>query len=156
VRIGEKVQEVPRRGGVRRVLERRFTVNAPLERAWTHLEKVERWPSWARHIRRIDLQPRGPLTATSEGVIHLTNGMRSTFRMERLNPTSNWQWAGPFLWLNVHYDHQFTRIEADKTQIAFIIDVERFGAAFFGNIFAAIYSINLRRAIPRLVKELES
>ena len=121
-----------------------------------HLERVEQWPSWARHIRRIDLRPPGPLRADSEGVIHLTNGMRSTFRMEQLHAKSNWQWAGPFLWLSVHYDHQFNAIDTQETQITFAIDVEGFGAAFFGSIFAAIYSINLRRAIPLLVKELES
>ena len=51
-----------------------------------HLEKVEEWPSWARHIRR------------------------------------------------------FITI----------------GAAVFGRIFAEIYSINLRQAIPLLIKELQS
>ena len=138
-----------------RVLERNFRVRVPLEQAWAHLEKVEQWPTWARHIRRIDLTPPGQLRANSEGVIHLTNGVRSTFRMEKINPYINWQWAGPFLWLTVHYDHRFTRIDGHESQIAFIIDVEGAGAAVFGRIFAAIYSINLRRAIPRLVQELE-
>jgi hypothetical protein len=32
-----------------RLLERRFRVRAPLEKAWAHLEKVEQWPSWAQH-----------------------------------------------------------------------------------------------------------
>jgi len=139
-----------------RVLERNFSVRVPLEHAWVHLEKVEQWPTWARHIRRIDLTPPGPLKANSQGVIYLTNGVRSTFRMEEISPRDNWKWAGPFLWLTVHYDHRFTRVGADQTLIGFIIDVEGFGTAIFGRMFAAIYSINLRRAIPRLVKELES
>ena len=76
--------------------------------------------------------------------------------MERISPHSNWKWAGPFLWLTVRYDHQFTPLGAGRTEIAFIIDVEGAGAAVLGRMFAGLYSINLRRAIPRLVSELES
>ncbi|HEY7213860.1 MAG TPA: SRPBCC family protein [Thermoanaerobaculia bacterium] len=139
-----------------RLLERRFKVEVPLERAWTHLEKVERWPSWARHIRRIELRPPGPLGLDSEGTIRLTNGVRSTFRMEELNAGSNWKWAGPFLWLTVHYDHRFRRIGPEETEIGFVLDGEGFGIGVFGRLFAAIYARNLDRAIPNLIRELEN
>jgi len=144
-----------RNSHVVRVLERRFRVRVPIEQAWAHLEKVDEWPSWARHVRRITLNPPGQLTANSEGTIHLTIGVRSTFRMEELNPQRNWKWAGPFLWLTVHYDHRFARVDHNESEVTFTIDVEGFGAAVFGRLFAAIYSINLRRAIPRLVQEIE-
>jgi hypothetical protein len=139
-----------------RVLERSFIVKAPLEDVWAHLARVEEWPSWARHIRRISLNPQGPLTASSEGVIHLTNGVRSTFRMEELNPAINWRWGGSFLWLTVHYDHQFARLDQHESKVTFTIDVEGRGAAVFGRMFGAIYAVNLERAIPLLVMELES
>jgi hypothetical protein len=138
-----------------RLLERRFRVRAPLEKAWAHLEKVEQWPSWAQHIRRIDLRPSGPLTRNSEGIIYLTNGVRSTFRMVELNAKTNWKWAGPFLWITVHYDHQFSRTGPEESEIRFVLDGEGFGAAVFGRLFAAIYARNLDRAIPHLVAELE-
>src|SRR6185295_16963247 len=138
-----------------RLLERRFKVKSPLENAWAHLDKVEQWPSWARHIRRIELRPSGPLRLDSVGTIQLTNGVRSTFRMEALNIGTNWKWAGPFLWLTVHYDHQFRRIGPEETEIAFVLDGEGFGAGLFGRLFAAIYARNLDRAIPNLVGELE-
>jgi len=138
-----------------RLLERRFKVKVPLDRAWAHLEKVEQWPSWARHIRRIDLRPPGSLGPNSEGVIRLTNGMRSTFRMEELNTGTNWKWAGPFLWITVHYDHRFSRIGPEEAEIGFVLEGEGFGVKVFGRLFAAIYARNLDRAIPKLVKELE-
>ena len=138
-----------------RLLERRFEVKVPIEVAWAHLGKVEQWPSWARHIRRIELRPSGPLTPESEGEIQLTNGIRSKFRMEELNPGKNWKWVGPFLWLTVHYDHQFRRLAPKESEIRFVLDGEGFGAGIFGRLFAAIYSLNLNRAIPRLVEELE-
>ena len=143
-------------GKLVRLLERRFTVKVPVELAWAHLERVERWPSWARHIRRVDLRPPGPLGLESEGTIKLTNGIRSTFRMAELNQGSNWIWVGPFLWLTVHYDHQFKPNGPLETEICFVLDGEGFGCAVFGRLFAAIYARNLDRAIPALIKELES
>jgi len=138
-----------------RLLERRFTVKVPLERAWAHLERVERWPSWAPHIRRIALRPSGALGSNSEGTIQLTNGIRSTFRMEEHHYGRNWRWAGLFLWITVHYDHQFSRAGPAETQVGFILDGEGFGAGVFGRLFAAIYARNLDRAIPKLVEELQ-
>jgi len=138
-----------------RLLERRFRVQVPLEKAWAHLEKVEQWPTWAKHIRRIDLEPPGSLTPDSEGMIQLTTGVRSTFRMEELKRGSSWKWAGPFLWITVHYDHQFSRTGPEETEIGFVLDADGVGAGAFGRLFAAIYSWNLDRAIPRLIEEIE-
>ena len=139
-----------------RLLERHFIVKCSIETTWAHLEKVEQWPSWARHIQRIDLRPRGTLTLETKGTIRLSNGIRSTFRMEQLSPGKNWKWVGPFLWLRVHYDHQFASTSADETEVRFVLDGEGFGVGFFGRVFAAIYARNLDRAIPHLVRELET
>jgi Polyketide cyclase / dehydrase and lipid transport len=138
-----------------RLLERRFRVKAPLERAWRHLEQVEQWPTWARHIRRIDLTPSGRLTSNSAGALVLTNGIQSTFRMEELNPGANWKWAGRFLWITVHYDHQFRKAGPEETEIGFVLDGEGVAAGVFGRLFAAIYARNLDRAIPNLIQEIE-
>jgi hypothetical protein len=138
-----------------RLLERRFRVKAPLEAAWRHLEQVERWPTWARHIRRIDLSPPGPLRANTAGTIVLTSGIRSTFRMEEIHTGANWRWAGAFLWITVHYDHRFTELGVAETEIAFVLDGEGLGVGVFGRLFAAIYVRNLDRAIPNLMREIE-
>jgi len=58
------------------LLQREFTVGISLQRAWDHLARVEQWPSWAPHIKKIELQPPGELGPQSTGVIHLTNGMK--------------------------------------------------------------------------------
>ncbi len=138
-----------------RLLERRFVVRAPVEVAWARLEQVEAWPSWAHHIRRVDLRPAGPLTPDSEGAILLTNGIRSTFRMENLIRGTSWKRVGPFLWLSVHYDHQLREIGPEQTEITFLIDATGFGVTLLGRLFAAIYARNLDRAIPNLIGELE-
>ena len=143
-------------GRLVRLLERRFRVKATPETVWEHLERVERWPSWARHIRRVDLSPPGPLREDSQGTLHLKAGIRSTFRMEELALRRNWKWAGPFLWLTVHYDHRFERLGSNETEVRFVLDGEGFGVRVFGRIFAKIYARNLDSAIPNLIVELES
>lgn len=137
------------------LLERRFSAPVPIEAAWAHLEKVESWPSWAKHIKRVELTPPGPLTPRSEGRIHLTNGVRSTFRMEELKPGLSWKWAGPFLWITVHYDHRFRSLGPRETELTFSLAGEGRGVGVLGPIFASVYARNLDRAIPRLVQELE-
>ena len=138
-----------------RLLQRRFAVNVPVEKAWAHLAQVCAWPSWATHIRHLELTPPGPLTLHSEGIIRLTNGIRSTFRMQELNPGVNWSWTGPFLWLTVHYDHRFHVVNTERSEIEFVIEGEGFGIRVFGPVFAAMYARNLDRAIPKLVADME-
>ena len=79
------------------LVQREFTVGIPLQRAWDHLARVEQWPSWAPHIKKIELQPPGELGPQSTGVIHLTNGMKPVFRVTEFNPPRSWKWVGAFL-----------------------------------------------------------
>jgi len=136
------------------LIRREFTVNAPNAQAWQHLSRVEEWPSWAVHIRRIELVPPGALTAQSVGRIHLRNGIRSTFRVVEFSPGRNWKWVGRFLWLTVHYDHRFEEIDDQNTRLVWIVEAEGRGASILGRLFAALYSRNLDRAIPALVAEM--
>ena len=139
-----------------RLIHREFDVSAGLEHCWEHLARVEAWPSWARHIRSVELTPPGGLTAASRGSIRLTNGIRSSFAMSAFQPGERWEWTGRFLWLRVRYDHAFERLAGDRTRIVFDVDVEGLGANTLGRVFARIYSANLDRAIPNLVAEIEA
>jgi hypothetical protein len=136
------------------LLRREFVVNISPEAAWRHLARVERWPTWAKHIKRISVSPAGDLTTGSAGTLHLSNGLKSTFRMTEFNPYRNWKWTGPFLWLTVHYDHLFESQAGDSTKLIWVVKAEGFGVSVFGRIFAAIYQKNLDRAILRLIAEM--
>ena len=136
------------------LIHREFTVNVPLQSAWDHLARVEQWPSWAPHIRRIELTPPGELGSESSGVIQLTNGMKPAFRMTEFNPPGNWKWVGPFLWATVIYDHRFEPLDAEHTKLIWVVEATGFGASILGRVFAWIYRRNLERAIPRLIAEL--
>lgn len=141
---------------MRTLVRREFTVEVPIEAAWEHLARVERWPSWAKHIRRAVLTPPGALTARSEGEFVLGNGVRSRFQMTEFTPPAGWKWRGPFLWLTIDYDHRFEKVGDRRTRLVWTVDAEGPGVAVFGRLFGAIYSRNLDRAIPRLVAEVES
>ena len=137
-----------------RLLQRQFEVPVPLADAWQFLARVEDWPRWAGHIRRIDVSPPGEVGPDSSGSIVLRNGIRSTFRMSDFRPGKSWRWVGPFLWLTVHYDHRFDAVAPRRTRLTWVVDAEGFGVAMFGRLFAAIYSRNLDRAIPMLVSTI--
>jgi len=137
-------------------IRREFTVDVPLAAAWQHLASVERWPSWAKHIRRAELVPHGQLTSQSSGAFHLGNGIRSTFRMAEYNPHHNWKWVGHFLWLSVSYDHRFYELAAERTKLVWVVEIKGVGESSFGRAFAAIYRRNLDKAIPNLIAEMNS
>jgi len=139
-----------------RLLEKRFIAHVPASAAWEHLARVESWPSWAKHIRRVELCPPGPLGPGSAGTIHLSNGVRSTFRMTQWSPGANWKWTGSFLWLTVDYDHLFRPTGSSETEITFVVEAEGLGVSLLGRVFAFVYRHNLERAIPALVRELEA
>ena len=137
-------------------LRREFTVDLPVEKAWQHLARVEQWPSWAKHMKQVEVQPPGDLGPKSTGRFHLTNGLKPVFKMTEFNPYHNWKWVGGFLWLTVHYDHCFEEVNSARTRLTWVIEAEGFGVSVFGRLFAKIYSKNLDRAIPLLIQEMNA
>jgi hypothetical protein len=133
---------------------REFNVDVSVDQAWAHLARVERWPSWAKHIKRVTLEPRGPLTGTSAGAFRLAGGARSTFRMEIYEPPGRWQWVGRFLTIQVHYDHRFESVDSEHTRLIWTVAAEGPGSATLGRLFGAIYARNLDKAIPNFQAEL--
>jgi len=137
-------------------LRREFTVELPVERAWQHLAHVEQWPSWAKHMKQVEVQPPGELRAESTGRIHLSNGVKCVFTMTEFNPYRNWKWVGGFLWLTVHYDHRFEEQNSTQTKLTWVVEATGLGASVIGRLFAKIYSKHLDRAIPLLIEEMNA
>jgi hypothetical protein len=128
-----------------------FTVRASLAAAWEHLGHVERWPSWAKHIRHAAVEPPGPLGPASRGTFKLSNGVRTTL----FHPQHSWKWIGSFLGATIHYDHVFEQVAPGETRIRFTVDSTGGLTPLVGGIFGWIYRRNLERAIPRLIAEIE-
>ena len=138
-----------------RLIHRQFEVASSIERSWSVLSDVESWPQWASHIHQADLEPPGELRATSSGSFHLAGGVKSRFRTSEFDSGRSWKWVGPFLWLTVSYDHQFEALTESRTRLTWSVDAEGFAVGLVGRLFAAIYTRNLDRAIPRLQNLLE-
>jgi len=141
---------------MKRLLHREFTADLPRARAWRHLARVEQWPSWARHIRRVEVTPAGELGTQSTAVIHLRNGVKPVFTMTEFNHPHNWKWVGRFLWLTVEYDHVFEDVGPEKTRLIWTVAVEGFGVSIFGKLFAKVYNNSLDTAVPLLIAEMNS
>jgi hypothetical protein len=137
-------------------LRREFAVELPLEKAWQHLARVEQWPSWAKHIRRVEVQPPGELGPGSTGRLHLANGVKPVFKVIEFNPYRNWKWVGNFLWLTIYYNHHFERVNPTRTKLTWVIEAKGFGVSVIGRLFAKIYSKSLDRAIPLLIQEMNA
>ncbi len=138
------------------LIRREFDVDVPLTTAWRHLAQVEQWPTWARHIKHVELNPKGELTLSTVGSFRLVNGVKSDFKMTEINPFQNWKWIGPFLWLVIQYDHRFERMDGRRTRLTWLVSAEGFGVSVLGKLFAAIYNRNLDKAIPLLISEMNA
>ncbi len=141
---------------MKRVVDKSFIVRAPLDVAWNHLAMVERWPSWAKHIRSVVQSPPGALSPDSRATLRLTNGVRTTFQMVEFDPPRHWKWVGPFLGSQIFYGHIFSQNEPGQTTVRFTVDVAGGPGALFHGIFGRIYRKNLERAVPLLVQEIEA
>jgi len=138
------------------LINRTFVVDVPLETAWHHLARVEAWPSWAKHIKAVELTPPGEVVPQSQGVLHLHNGLTTCFQMQEFRPFDHWKWVGSLLWLTIFYDHIFVAVTSQQTQLTFLVEASGWGVPLFGRLFAAVYNQNLDTAIPYLIAEFKN
>jgi hypothetical protein len=146
-----------------RLIERTFSTRASAAATWAHLSDVTAWPSWARHIERVTLDPPGELAAGSRGRIVLRPGVPTSFAVTAFEPGHSWSWRGSFLGTKLDYDH----VIAARRQVVgagapggaivtFAIDGSGPTAVVVGPVFAALYGRILDRAIHNLVLELDA
>jgi hypothetical protein len=121
-----------------------------------HLARAEQWPTWARHIRQVTLQPPGEVGPGTTGRLTLSNGVQSVLRVIEFNPQRNWKWAGRFLWLTVCFDHRFEELNPAQTKLTWIVEAKGLGVSVFRSLLAKFYTQNLDRAIPRLIEEISA
>ena len=141
---------------MKRIVDKVFTVRAPLALTWDHLAKVEKWPSWAKHIRSVVKSPPGPLCSESQGTFRLSNGLTTAFRMAEFEPLRHWKWVGIFLGAEISYDHIFTESGPGQTTMRFVVDAEGWSVPLVGGVFGRLYRRNLDRAVPLLIREIEA
>ena len=141
---------------MKRVVDQCFVVRAPLEVSWNHVAEVEKWPTWASHIRSVRKVPPGPLSSSSRGTLRLANGIAMRFEMIEFERLQHWKWAGRLFGSQILYDHVFSQVEPGQTAIRFTVDITGRLGVLIGGIFGRIYRKNLERAVPLLVRQIEA
>lgn len=136
------------------VVERSFVVEAPLNVVWDYLARVDQWPSWAPHIKRVEITPPGPVTERSRGVLHQGKGLTTTFMVTDHHYLRNWTWRGRALGIEVEHDHRFEPVSERRTQVTLTAGCRGAGAGLTIKLFTALHGRSLDRAIPLLIAEV--
>lgn len=138
------------------LLSRTFVVQAAPAEAWESMVAAESWPTWARHIARVELAPPGRVGPATRAKIVLTNRTTARVAVVAYDEGHRFRWDGRFLWLGIAYDHILEPADGGGTTITFTVAAAGRGAGSIGRVFAAIYARHLDRAIPRLRAQLDS
>jgi hypothetical protein len=138
-------------------LRRSVVVDAPLEVAWKYLATPEQWPqTWARHIRQVECEPPGPVTATTQAVLRTQEGFTSRLAMVEFHVGQNWKWAGRGrIGPTIAFDHQFKALDENRTRIDFVLETDGFLESLLGRLNALYLGRKLDRNLPRLVADLK-
>jgi hypothetical protein len=137
-------------------LRRSVLVDAPLEQAWNYLCNPEIWPqTWAGHIRHVQCDPPGAVTATTKGLLQTKEGFKSQLTMIEFHPGQNWKWSGRGrIGPTIAFDHQFKADEEGRTRIDFVVETGGFLEPVFGRLNALFLGRKLDRNLPRLIEDL--
>lgn len=138
---------------MRRMLERSFDVQANATAAWRVLVDATDWPTWAPHLRRVEVTPPGPVGPSSAATLRLTNFTSARVAVTEFEDRRRFRWEGSFLWLDLGYDHVVETL-GRGSRITFSVDGRGRGINSLGRLFARLYARNLDRAIPRLQARL--
>ncbi len=141
---------------MREVLREEVTVDRSEQVAWDHLAALERWPSWAAHIKSMAPTPPGNLTGSTSVKMHMSNGMRTTMTVVEYDPPHRWVWEGRSMGTVTRFEHRFEPVEDGRTRIWFLAWM---GGAFAGPggwWFGRAMRRYLSRAFPKLKAEIES
>lgn len=141
---------------MREVLREEVTVDRPDTVAWDHLAALEKWPTWAGHIRRMDPSPPGNLTDSTSVVLHMSNGVRTTMTVTEYEPPRRWVWEGRSFGTLIRFEHRFEPLEDGRTRIWFLAwmggPLATPGGWWFGRMMRRYF----KSAFPKLKAEIEA
>ena len=140
---------------MREVVREQVTVGVPPSAAWHHLSRLEEWPSWARHIRRIVPDPPGKLTGSTKVMLAMRTGPRTRMVVTDYDPPRSWVWEGTSYGVTTRFEHLFEELDAGQTRIWFLAWMSGRLAWVLGPMFGKMMHRNLARALPKLKAEME-
>lgn len=145
-----------RETALREVVRESVEVDRPLEVVWAHLAKLEQWPSWAAHIRRMEPTPPGQLTARTEVVLHMTVGFRTKMTVTEYDRPRRWLWEGRSLGTITRFEHKLEQVGEERTRIWFLAWMGGPLSGPAGWMFGRMMRRYLAVALPKLKAEIEA
>lgn len=141
---------------MREVVREQVVVERSPQEAWDHLARLEQWPSWAAHIRRMEPMPPGNLTSSTRVVLHMRAGPRTTMTVTEYDPPKRWVWEGKSFGTMTRFEHQLEPVGEGHTRIWFLAWMSGPFARPGDWIFGKMMSRYLATALPKLKKEIET
>jgi hypothetical protein len=141
---------------MRERLRRSVLVDASLPTAWDYLSRPGEWPqTWAKHLKRVDCDPPGAVTATTRGIVEMRDGFKSRMTMAEFRPGRNWKWVGESrIGPSTAFNHEFEAVDEHRTRLNFLVATEGFLEPLFGRLAAIYLGRKLDRNLPQLVHAL--
>ena len=141
---------------MRQVVREEVVVDRSPSVAWKHLAKLEEWPSWAVHIRRMDPNPPGDLTDSTQVVLHMRAGPRTKMIVTEYDPPQRWVWEGRSFGVTTRFEHKLEEIGGGRTRIWFLAWMSGPLAGPAGWTFGKMMRRSLAQALPKLKGEIEA
>ena len=136
------------------LIKREFVLRLSLNDAWELLSKIEKWRTWAPHVKSVEMDPVGDIKVNSTCTIMFNSGLKMSYKITEVNAQKNWKWEASILWYDIFCDHKFMYMDKEHTKISWLVDCEGFGSAIFGFLFSYFHSRKLNVAIPNLIAEV--
>lgn len=141
---------------MREVVREQVVVERAAAEAWKHLARLEKWPSWAGHIKRMDPTPPGELTAQTKVKLQMRAGPSSTMVVTDYDPPWSWVWEGRSMGVTTRFEHRFEELDGGSTRIWFLARVSGPLAGPGGWMFGRTMKRALGIALPKLKAEIEA
>jgi carbon monoxide dehydrogenase subunit G len=136
--------------------ESSIDINAPVEKVWALIDKLEQWPQWMPAIKKIERVSKGPLTAGSQlSVTAKVSGLTITLLMTitEFVPERNVVMKGKALGTNLTRFYNLEPLDG-KTKVT--IGGEVSGAlAWLARRGGKAVSDEIAQAVKKRIEELE-
>jgi hypothetical protein len=136
----------------RPTIRRELVVDVPAHTAWNHFAKVEEWITWSSDLDRVEMTPKGAITADSQGILVTRSGVRATVKVVAYEPYVRWAWWARILWARFYINYDFEPTDDNRTLIRWTVHV----SGFAGQVFAVVFGRHMNKAIPNLIHEMRS
>lgn len=144
------------RAAMKQVVREQIEVDRPPTVIWDHLAKLEQWPSWAGHIKKMDPTPPGELTSETEVVLHMKMGARTRMRVTEYDPPRRWMWEGKGFGTTIRFEHALEPVGEGRTRVWFLAWMGGPLSGPGGWTFGRMMRRYLSAALPALKAEIES